>query len=152
MTTIVYDHKRKQIAIDSRATSNGLIASDECEKWKLADSGEMWFTCGTVCDEDLLIECFKDGDRAFDLKVIPDANGFVVRGDKVLMRGVTQEGEAWTQVLTSSRCLGSGSSFGLAALDFGKTAKEAVEYAATRDCYTGGKVHVYDIASAKFVE
>lgn len=152
MTTIVYDHERKQVAIDSRTTSNGLICSDSSDKWQITDSGEVWFTCGTVCDEDLLIECFKDGDRAFDIKVIPDANSFVVRGDKVLMRGVTQEGEAWTQFLTGSRCLGSGSSFALAALDFGKSAKEAVEYAATRDCYTGGAIRVYDIASAKFIE
>lgn len=151
MTTIVYDHKARQIAIDSRATSNGLICDDNCEKWQITESGEVWFTCGAVCDEDLLIECFKEGDRAFDLKVIPDANGFVVRGDKVLMRGVTNDGEAWTQVLTSNRCLGSGSSFGLAALDFGKTAKEAVEYAATRDCYTGGKIHVYDIELGGFL-
>lgn len=151
MTTIVYDHKRKQIAIDSRSTSNGLICSDSCQKWKILDSGEIWFTCGAVCDEDLLIECFMDGDRKLNISVVPDANAFVVRGGQVLMRGVTQEGEAWTQKLTDSRCLGSGSSFALAALDFNSTAKEAVMYAATRDCYTGGLVHVYDIESKSFV-
>lgn len=151
MTTIVYDHERKQIAIDSRATSNGLICDDNCEKWRVTESGEVWFTCGAICDEELLIECFKDSDKKLGIEVIPDANAFVVRGDKVLMRGVTNDGEAWTQVLTSNRCIGSGSSFGLAALDFGKTAKEAVEYAATRDCYTGGKIHVYDIELGAFV-
>jgi hypothetical protein len=39
----------------------------------------------------------------------------------------------------------------LAALDFGKTAKEAVEYAMTRDVYSGGKVHVYDIDKGEFI-
>lgn len=29
MTTIVYDHKNKQIAIDSRATSSGIIVDDD---------------------------------------------------------------------------------------------------------------------------
>lgn len=152
MTTIVYDHKARQIAIDSRATSGGVIVDDESKKWRLTESGELWFTCGAICDEDLLIECFKDGDKKLNISVIPDANAFVLRGDNVLMRGVTQDGEAWTQTLTSKRCLGSGSSFALAALDFGKTAKESVEYAISRDCYSGGKVHVYDISSGKFIE
>lgn len=151
MTTIVYDHKRKQVAIDSRATSSGIIVDDESQKWTVTESGEIWFTCGAICDEELLIECFKNGDRLLDVKVIPDANAFVIRDGKVLMRGVTSEGEAWTQKLTSSRCLGSGSSFALAALDFGCDAKQAVEYAITRDCYSGGKVHVYDIESGKFL-
>lgn len=152
MTTIVYDHKSRQIAIDSRATSGGIIVDDESQKWSVTESGEIWFTCGAICDEDLLIECFKDGDKKLNISVIPDANAFTVRGGQVLMRGVTQDGEAWTQALTSDRCLGSGSSFALAALDFGHRAKGAVEYAMTRDCYSGGKVHVYDIASGKFIE
>ena len=65
MTTIVYDHKRKQIAIDSRATSSGIIVDDESQKWTMTESGEIWFTCGAICDEELLIECFKDGDKKF---------------------------------------------------------------------------------------
>lgn len=151
MTTIVYDHKAQQIAVDSRATSSGVIVDDESRKWVITESGELWFTCGAICDANLLIECFKDGDKKINIELIPDANAFVVRGGNVLMRGVTPDGEAWTQELTSKRCLGSGSSFALAALDFGRTAKEAVEYAATRDCYTGGVVHVYDIKSGKFL-
>lgn len=151
MTTIVYDHKARQIAIDSRATSSGIIVDDESQKWRITESGEIWFTCGAICDEELLIDCFKDGDKKLNVEVIPDANAFVVRGDKVLMRGVTQDGEAWTQGLTNTRCLGSGSSFALAALDHGKNARQAVEYAMTRDCCTGGKVHVYDIELGVFL-
>ena len=151
MTTIVYNHKNKQIAVDSRATSGGLIVSDTDQKWFYIKS-ELWFMCGTVCDKDLIIDAFKDGDRAFDLKAIPDANVLLVRDGKVFMRGVTESGEAWTQELTGSRCIGSGGSFALAGLDHGKSAKEAVEYAATRDCYTGGKVHVYDIESCRFLD
>ena len=151
MTTIVYDHKAQKIAVDSRATSGGIIVDDESQKWRTTESGEIWFTCGAICDEDLLIDCFKDGDKKLGVSVIPDANAFTVRGGVVLMRGVTQDGEAWTQKLTSNRCLGSGSSFALAALDFGQDVKAAVEYAMTRDCYSGGKVHVYDIKSGKFL-
>ena len=42
-----------------------------------------------------------------------------------------------------NRAIGSGNRFALAAMDFGKTAKEAVEYAACRDVYTGGKVESF---------
>lgn len=151
MTTIAYDHKNQQIAVDSRAISGGIIVDDESQKWRLTESGEVWFTCGAICDEDLLIECFKDGDKKLNIGVIPDANALVVRDGVVLMRGVTPDGEAWTQKLTSNRCLGSGSSFALAALDFGKCAKSAVEYAITRDCYSGGKAHLYDIKLGRFL-
>ena len=41
--------------------------------------------------------------------------------------------------------VGSGGTFAYCALDFGKTAKEAVEYAATKDTNTGGKVRVFNL-------
>ena len=46
---------------------------------------------------------------------------------------------------------GSGSDFALALIDMGKSAKESIEYAMTRDIYTGGKVHVYDIEKGVFI-
>lgn len=152
MTTIVYDHERKQIAIDSRATSSGLIASDSEIKWHNDEHGNIWFLSGCISDYDLLFDAFKDGDRAFDLPAIPDAIAIFVRGGEVFLRGVTDKGEAWTQKLTHDRSIGSGSNFGIAALDFGRNAKEAVQYAATRDIYTGGKVYVYDIEKGVFAE
>jgi len=39
----------------------------------------------------------------------------------------------------------------LSAVDLGKTAKEAVEHAMARDLFSGGKVHVYDVISAEFI-
>lgn len=152
MTTIVYDHKARQIAVDSRTTSSGLIASDSEQKWHQDESDNIWFLSGCISDYDLLFDAFKDSDRAFDLQAIPDAISFFVRGGSVFLRGVTDKGEAWTQKLTHNRCIGSGASFALSALDFGKSAKESVEYAMTRDIYTGGKVHVYDIESGDFSE
>ena len=41
--------------------------------------------------------------------------------------------------------VGSGGYDALRALDFGKSAKEAIEYAATKDCNTGGKVRVFNL-------
>jgi len=152
MTTIVYDHKNKLIAVDSRATTlSGLISTDSDKKWFYDDGGNIWFMTGSVCDKDLLLECFKDGDKAIGLKAIPDASALVVKGEKVLLRSVSDNGEAWTQELSFSKCIGSGASFALAALDFNLSAKESVSYAATRDCFTGGQVHVYDIESREFI-
>jgi hypothetical protein len=152
MTTIVYDHKNKQIAVDSRSTSSGLITTDDDRKWHIDADGVIWFLSGCISDYDLLFDSFKYGDRAFDLSAIPDAVAFIVRDGNVFLRGVTDKGEAWTQKLTNNRCIGSGSTLALAALDFVCSAADAVKYAATRDCYTGGAVHVYDIATASFIK
>jgi len=53
--------------------------------------------------------------------------------------------------LPCNESLGSGGWFAMAAVDLGKTARESVEYAMTRDVYTGGKVHVYDIEKGEFI-
>jgi len=48
--------------------------------------------------------------------------------------------------------MGSGEEFALAALDHGKTAEDAVAYAATRDSGTGGKIRVFDVAKMEFIK
>lgn len=152
MTTIVYCHKSKTIAVDGRATSAGLIVSDTDEKWREDSNGRLWFMSGSVCDYQLLMDTFMFNVRSYGLKEIPDTIGFAVGGGNVVLHGVTDSGEAWSQHLTSSRCIGSGASFALAALDHDKTAEEAVAYAATRDVYTGGKISVYDVNTGKFLK
>lgn len=148
MTTIVYDHERRQIAIDSRSTSSGIIKSDSRKKWILQGE-DIWFFAGAQCDiHDFL--CAFDGKKpSRDL----DCISLAVIGSCAYWCGVdNSDGSAWQQPVDCSDAVGSGQSFALAAMDFGKSAKEAVEYAATRDCYTGGKIHVYDIASARFID
>ncbi len=46
-----------------------------------------------------------------------------------------------------TKAIGCGIEFALAAMDHGKTAREAVEYAATRNVYTGGLITVVDFES-----
>ena len=41
--------------------------------------------------------------------------------------------------------LGTGQHLALAAMDLGKSAQAAVQYAATRDVYTGGQVKLFII-------
>lgn len=148
MTTIVYDHKARQIAVDSRSTSGGIIKSDSRKKW-IIQGKDIWFFAGAHCDIHEFL-CAFDGikpERDLDCIAMAVIDGVaywcgVDNGDKT----------TWRQPLDNSDAVGSGQSFALAALDFSKTAKESVEYAMTRDIYTGGKVHVYDIESARFIE
>ena len=51
--------------------------------------------------------------------------------------------------ITYNDANGSGHKFALAALDHGKTAEEAVGYAATRCVYTGGAVQVINVESGE---
>ena len=92
MTTIVYDHENKQIAIDGRLTKGG----------------------STI---------ISDMDDGYFCKMLIDHN----------------------------ECKGSGELLALAALDHGESALNAINYAMTRDMFTGGKVNVYDIEKGEFI-
>lgn len=141
MTTIAYNHKDKQIAVDSRSTSGGsVIITDEAEKLEIVD-GVMFFLCGSVCDYDLFIKMYF-GEKS---DVVPECDAFSIDGGAVYRCGVSCEGLFWKQKTLNNDALGSGYKFALSAMDFGKDAKGAVEYAKTRDIYTGGEVKVYDI-------
>lgn len=146
MTTIVYDHKNKQIAIDSRATAMGMIKTDSATKYLLKDS-IMWFFCGNMGETNLLVNTFKELTTApenIDVSAyfVEDGNVYTASSDNGIYR---------SSLIEYNDSAGSGSEFVIAALDMGKTAKEAVEYAMTKDFYSGGKVHVYDIEKGEFI-
>jgi hypothetical protein len=143
MTTIAYDHKNKQIAIDSRVTVGTTIMTDEL--FKPVNVGEYWFFLGGAnSDIDKLTRQYPN------VNVAGDVSGFIVKGLDVYAAQVV-EGEYYESKLKYSDTDGSGYLLALAALDFGKTAKGAVEYAITRDSCTGGKVNVYDIEKGEFI-
>jgi len=152
MTTIVYDHKNKQIACDSRSTISGTIIDDESIKYRQVGD-KLWFISGRVGDADTFIKHYKpltSANENMDVSCI-----FVItEGDCVggVYMAIKDSDNTYAECITDHNyAQGSGDSWALAALDFGCTAKEAVEYAITKDCYSGGKVHVYDIATAKFI-
>lgn len=139
MTTMVYDHKKKQVAIDSRTTADSVILSDNSDKTINNDNG-LYLLCGSPGDYTLFVTLSHDDE----VKVIPDVSAILIK-----------DGKAYQVMMSDKFCIhtelkyncaqGSGYKFALAALDFGKTAKEAVEYAITKDCYTGGKVRVFNL-------
>ena len=68
----------------------------------------------------------------------PDFSLIAVTRDKRILQ---MDGDMVpTAVLDDFYCMGTGSHWATAALDFGKTPEEAVEYAITRDRQSGGPV------------
>jgi len=150
MTTIVYDHKAQQIAVDSRATSGSMINSECFIKW-IQDGDDFWFICGAVCDSERLIQHIKavDPDKPkWDI----ECTAFLVSAGAVYQCFVTSDGDPCKSRLTYSEAIGSGAAFALAALDHGKSALDAVAYAATRDTGTGGEIQVFDINTMWFID
>lgn len=140
MTTIAYSHKHKQIAIDSRITSNGVIRCDSYDKIIRNDIGT-WFFSGNCCDN-LALSLMKHDDHC---DVAPQCSALLINDGDVYLVLVNDGNYCEWFKTEHDAAYGSGQDFAIAALDFGKTPKEAVEYAMTRDCTTGGSVQVVDV-------
>jgi ATP-dependent protease HslVU (ClpYQ) peptidase subunit len=142
MTTIVYDHKNKIIAYDSRITAGSRVCTDTANK-KTIDKrrGWIWFVSSSESDTRSFIEEFdehKESEIDYDLSAIVIANGeanMVTQWDGVLKM----------VPLYYSDAIGSGSRWALAALDFGCSAVESVKYATRKDAFTGGKVNKFKL-------
>jgi ATP-dependent protease HslVU (ClpYQ) peptidase subunit len=148
MTTIVYDHKNKQIACDSRMAKSSGVYSD-CYIKMTHKKDRLFIMAGSTCDIDYFIENFEKYNKV-DIDVIIDCSGIMIQNGKAYSVFI-YDSVFNLDLLICNQFEGSGGKFALSALDFGKTAKEAVEYAITKDCYSGGKVHVYDIEKADFI-
>ena len=148
MTTIVYNHKDKQIAVDSRITKGGsTIITDEGKKF-LIDNVGVWFLSGDVCDQEGFIKCY--GKELEQQQVTFNCSAFLVIGKEVY--SVYMDDGYFCKILVDhNESKGSGELLSLAALDHGRTAKEAIEYAMTRDMFTGGKINIYDIEKGEFM-
>lgn len=147
MTTIIYDHKNKQIACDSREVCGNMIASDDVKKF-LTINDSIWFSSGSASDGRIFAENANHNTKSPENS---DCTSIQIKQGIAYIVAVDNNDVYKIQELEMSEGVGSGGRFALSALDFGKTAKEAVEYAMTRDVYTGGKVHVYDIATEKWL-
>jgi hypothetical protein len=140
MTTIAYHHKDKQVAVDGRITSHGLTKCDTYDKTIKNEIG-LWVVCGTAADIPYLCK-LKHNDL---VDPIPDCSAFLIKEGKCFDVYVNKDGYCEYFEMTFNDTKGSGGELALAAMDFGKSAKEAVNYAKTRDIYTGGRVRVFDV-------
>ena len=146
MTTIVYDHKNKKLACDSRMLKRYKLSSDSYKKWRQIGD-DYYFFCGTVAD----IEQFLNHPKEFGVK--PSANidvGVYRVSDGTVYECDIDDDTGYFEVeLTFNAATGSGGDFALAALDFGCSAYEAIKYASTKDVGTGGDIVVLEVGTGK---
>lgn len=140
MTTIAYSHKHKQIAVDGRVTSDGLICSDKSVKY-IERNDQVFFYTSKGDDGIHLVDVYFGAEplkENYEATVMFTCDGVVF-----LMTYTNGELSQWSVV--DDTAMGSGGDFALAAMDFGEGARGAVEYAATRDVFTGGEIAVFDV-------
>ena len=149
MTTIVYDHKNKQIACDSRMSkSSG--AYNDCYTKMVCHKNILFVLTGSTCDMQYFRENYEKYKKV-DLEGINlDCSGMIIR-DGAIYDVFIHDGIFNEDLCFCDESAGSGGKYAISALDHGKTAKEAVDYAISKDCFSGGKIHVYDIEKGEFI-
>lgn len=140
MTTIAYDKESNIIAYDSRETDGNTICSDSVDKKIVTEKG-VWFCAGCSADIDYLIENYIEWGEC-DAKL--DVNAYLV--DETGVHQVCINNGIFKKFkISDNEAIGSGYHFAMSAMDYGKSARDAVEYAKTRDVRTGGKVNIFDV-------
>lgn len=149
MTTLVYSRKEHVIAVDSRCTMNGGVASNDSKKW-IQKEDRLYFFCGDVADAEVLAELVDQGIDLLGEGETLDATVIYASNEPIVYYADGETIKHYSLHYDDFSAYGSGAFFALSALDFGKTAKQAVEYAMTRDIYSGGKVVQYDLTKQRF--
>ncbi len=140
MTTIAYNHKDGEIAVDSRFTRGEMISTDRGNKI-FKKKGITFILAGASDTYQRLVDMWLSGE--LDKSV--DCHAFVVSGGLVYSYGLDGDGEISSELISENLTKGSGDLWALAAMDHGKSAKDAVKYAMTRDIYSGGRVRVVKV-------
>lgn len=146
MTTIAYNHKDKQISVDSRCCCGSKILSDESDK-SITINGVIYFYTASADDGIELAKLIDTGKTDQDEL---NATVMFIKNKKVFM-GTYSKGFLDTWAIEYSDAIGSGCDFALAAMDFGRSSMDAVKYAITRDNATGGEVRTFDINGDEIV-
>lgn len=143
MTTIAY--KDGIIAYDGRCTGGSTILEDDHDK-KIVRDGYIYFLSGEIGYADDFIEMYRSEIYDHEKLTKIDLYAMVVTPEKICNIGI-EDGKIYENPMRPEKyyALGSGYTYALAAMDFGKTAKEAIKYASTRDLYTGGKIRTHKV-------
>lgn len=140
MTTIAYNHKDKQIAWDSRSTSNGVIITDSTQKMTVIDGVRFWFT-GTVTDQRAFIGMYFGAKCG---EFTPECGAYVY-DEELFYCGVTEQGELWKEPVDCNHASGSGGNFAMSGMVMGMTARQSVQHAKRLDVYSGGRVRSFNL-------
>ena len=141
MTTVVYHKESGVVAVDSLSTRNGIIIDRGADKSQRLEDGALMIFCGAPADYKYLVDAYSGKQSSLNN---PDALAFLLKGG-LIYRCAISDGEYWQEEVVSNDAHGSGAEFALAAMDFGKGAVEAVEYAMTRDTRTGGLIKTFSV-------
>lgn len=147
MTTIAFDGR--YIACDSRISQDSRIVDDSCKKY-IDTEGWVFFMAGNIAIQKDFVNCFLSGG-VFDKKGHVGSLGFSKKDSKVYDFNHS-EGQFDLCEIYHKEALGSGMLHAISAMDFGKSAVEAVMHAATRDMYTGGIIRCFDTHTGKFIK
>lgn len=142
MTTIVYDHKNKTVSYDSMVSEGTRILDLNYEKAIRKDE-HIYICAGSTNQHDAFIECLISGDCppvSFDCDILR-----ININTHEVSYCFAEEGDSVIVGVEYNYAIGCGGQHALNALDFGKSSKEAVEYAITKDNCTGGVVRTYDL-------
>ena len=147
MTTIAYDGR--YIAVDSRISSNGHVATDNCDKFYENDDWVLFWS-GAVHQKDEIIHTFL-------------AKGKFHQGQESYLFGFDKKSKSVYSICVKDKKFvkdkiewkdghGSGSCYAIGAMDYGASAVEAVRIASHRDCATGGEIKCFDTKTGKFMK
>jgi hypothetical protein len=144
MTTIAYNHKDKQIAVDGRLVKGShTIITDELNKIKEKD-GRVFIMSGDSASIEKLVKNYPD------IKGTLSCSGFLVEDKKVNWVVFDDDGINITSC-DWSETAGSGCDHALTAMDMGASAADAVKMACKRDPFSGGDILVYCVETGKTV-
>lgn len=145
MTTVVITPT--EIAHDARGTSSGMIMSDSFGK-SMAFNGDVYVGIGSSTAFVYLMHLLIKGKP--HPRWTPKTGGFVVvsrhSGELEALSLILNEKNQYSidvsPLLVVPFAFGSGGNWAISALDSGKNAREAIEYAMERDNCSGGEITV----------
>ena len=141
MTTIAY--RDGVVATDTLSVADGMVVDQAYEKCIVRD-GVMFFMTGSTSDHDKLIDEYLSPagrDTGNASAIVADKGEIFIVGWEDGGKGIFKCPNRRENYIA----IGSGERFAIAAMDHGKSAQEAVEYAMKRDVFTGGVVKVYQV-------
>lgn len=139
MTTVAWDGRT--LAADSRSTSGGMPW--ECTKAVRLADGRLFAGSGSAEECEAVREWLEHGGEKPTVK---DFVGILIENGKCFR---LEDKLIKLSVESSFHAVGSGRDYAMAAMHYGKTAREAVELACLYDVYTAGPVHELTQVSAE---
>lgn len=138
MTTIAWDGKN--LAADTLVGLDGSVYEykTKIEVVKTAFETYQFASCGQSQDAYIFIEWLKSGMKDNRPHVSEGFCAILIINHKQVYQ---VEHKLFLEHIAGKTAIGSGWMWAKAALDLGKNAIEAVEYAITKDLYSGGEVH-----------